>query len=125
MKVSPYKRFDDLKGKSVFISGGGSALLVAPAILFPAIFIGDLYYWMSSFGQNLDPYAPLSNSIEPFTPTILGEGVIGQFKTVAFADFGLLMALAASILILIGLFFQRRAYKPLVEAEEQEVGSKE
>jgi hypothetical protein len=60
--------------------------------------------------------AALSSSIEPFTPTILGEGVIGQFKTVAFADFGLLLACVASVLILIGLFLQRRAYKPLVDA---------
>jgi hypothetical protein len=105
---------------AVFIHSPWSALLALPAILLPAVFLIDLYYWLSNFGQNLDPNAALSSSIEPFTPTILGEGVIGQFKTVAFADFGLLMAVAASILILIGLFLQRRAYKPLVEAESEE-----
>jgi copper chaperone NosL len=110
---------------AVFIHSPWSALLALPAILLPAVFLIDLYYWLSNFGQNLDPNAALSSSIEPFTPTILGEGIIGQFKTVAFADFGLLMAVAASILILIGLFLQRRAYKPLVEAEEQEAGSRE
>ena len=110
---------------AVFIHSPWSALLALPAILLPAVFLIDLYYWLSNFGQNLDPNAALSSSIEPFTPTILGEGIIGQFKTVAFADFGLLIAVAASILILIGLFFQRRAYKPLVEAEEQEVGSRQ
>jgi hypothetical protein len=45
----------------------------------------------------------------------LGEGLIGQFRTVAYADFGLLMAAGASLLILIGLFLQRRAYKPLAD----------
>ena len=87
--------------------------------MLPPVFLGDLYFWLSNFGQNLDPNAALSNSIEPFTPTILGEGIIGQFKTVAYADFGLLLATAASILILVGLYLQRRAYKPLVEAKEK------
>jgi len=102
---------------AVFVHSPWSALLTLPAILLPVVFLGDLYFWLSNFGQNLDPNAALSSAIEPFTPTILGEGLIGQFRTVAFADFGLLMAFAASILILIGLFFQRRAYKPLVDAE--------
>ena len=100
---------------AIYIHSPWAALLSLPAILFPAIFLGDLYFWLNNFGQNLDPNAALSNAIEPFTPTILGEGLIGQFKTVAYADFGLLMASAASILILVGLFMQRRAYKPLVE----------
>lgn len=100
---------------AIFVHSPWSALLTMPAILLPAVFLADLYYWLNNFGQNLDPNAALSNAVKPFTPTILGEGVIGQFKTVAYADFGLLMACAASILILAGLYLQRRAYKPLVE----------
>jgi len=101
---------------AIFIHSPWAALLSLPAILLPVVFLGDLYFWLSNFGQNLDPNAALSNSIKPFTPTILGEGVIGQFKTVAYADIGLLLAGGASILILVGLYLQRRAYKPLVEA---------
>ena len=100
---------------AVFIHSPWSLLLSLPAVFLPVVFLGDLYFWLSNFGQNLDPKAALSNSIAPFTPTILGEGIIGQFKTVAYADIGLLLASAASILILVGLFLQRRAYKPLVE----------
>jgi copper chaperone NosL len=103
---------------AVFVHSPWSALLTLPAILLPVVFLGDLYFWLNNFGQNLDPNAALSSAIKPFTPTILGEGIIGQFRTVAFADFGLLMASAASVLILVGLFFQRRAYKPLVNAEQ-------
>ncbi len=98
---------------AVFIHSAWSALLSLPAIMLPAVFLGDLYFWLSNFGQNLDPNAALSNSIEPFTPTILGVGVIGQFRTIAYADFGLLLATAASLIILVGLYLQRRAYKPL------------
>jgi hypothetical protein len=101
---------------AIFIHSPWSVLLAIPAILLPVVFLADLYYWLNNFGQNLDPNAALSNAVKPFTPTILGEGVIGQFRTVAFADFGLLLACVASVLILIGLFLQRRAYKPLVDA---------
>jgi hypothetical protein len=100
---------------AIFIHSPWAALLSLPAILLPAVFLADLYFWLNNFGQNLDPNAALSNAVEPFTPTILGEGIIGQFRTVAYADVGLLIASAASILILVGLYLQRRAYKPLVE----------
>ncbi len=93
-----------------------AALLSLPAVLYPAFFLADMYFWLRTFGQNLDPTAALSNAIEPFTPPLLGEGFIGQFKTVASADKGLFLAILASVLIMIGLFFHRRAYKPLVDA---------
>ncbi len=100
---------------AIFVRSGWTILLALPAILFPPVFLIDLFYWLNKFGQGLDPKAPLSNSIPPFTPTILGEGIIGQFRTVGVADIGLLIASAAAILALLGLFLQRRAYKPLVE----------
>jgi len=75
-------------------------LLAVPAIVFPAVFLGDLAYWLNHYGQNLDPYAPLSSAIGPFTPTILGEGIIGQFRTVAYVSPGWIMAATASVLVL-------------------------
>jgi hypothetical protein len=102
---------------AVFIHSPWAALLSLPAVLLPPVFLADLFFWLNHFGQNLDPNAALSNSVDPFTPTILGEGFIGQFKTVAYADFGLLMAAGASLLILLGLYLQRRAYKPLVKVD--------
>ena len=94
-----------------------AAAAALPALLFPAGFLIDLYFWLNHFGQNLDPKAALSSSIEPFTPPVLGEGVVGQFRTVASADRGLLIACFASVLIFIGLVCHRRAYKPLVDAD--------
>lgn len=92
-----------------------AALLAAPAFSFPFVFLADLYYWMRDSGLNLDPKAPLSSSIKPFVPPILGEGLIGQFRTVASVQSGYLLALLASALIIVGLYLHRRAYKPLVE----------
>lgn len=102
-----------------FIHSRWAVLLVAPVMFFPGVFLLDLHLWMSHFGMNLDPEAPLSSSIEPFVPPILGTGVIGQFKTVATAGAGLWLACVASVILVLALFFHRRAYLPLVKARVQ------
>ncbi|NPV65896.1 MAG: cytochrome C [Anaerolineae bacterium] len=78
-------------------------LLVVPPLLFPIVFLADMAYWLNNFGQNLDPYAPFSSAIQPFTPPILGEGLVGQFRTIAALDTGWFLATAGSLLILAGL----------------------
>ncbi len=103
---------------AIFIHTKWAALLALPALLFPAIFLGDMYFWLRNFGLNLDPTAALSGAIEPFVPPVLGEGLVGQFKTIASPDSGLYLAFFASFLILVGLYFHRRAYKPLVDEME-------
>ncbi|MHC5001579.1 MAG: cytochrome C [Planctomycetota bacterium] len=104
---------------AVFIHNRWAALLALPALVFPACFLLDLYLWLRHFGQNLDPHAALSSSIKPFTPPVLGEGLVGQFRTVAVPDTGLILAIVASGVVLAGLFFHRRAYKPLVDARRR------
>ena len=108
-----------LVGAATFIHSRWAALFALPALLFPAGFLIDLHLWMKHFGMNLDPKAPLSSSIDPFVPPVLGEGLVGQFRTVAGPDIGLILAMLASLLILAGLWAHRRAYKPLVDAMEQ------
>ncbi len=88
---------------AAFRRGRWSWLLVVPPLLFPLVFLADMAYWLNDFGQNLDPYAPFSSAIQPFTPPILGEGVVGQFRTVAALDSGWILAAAGSLLILAGL----------------------
>lgn len=102
---------------AVYIHTKWAAILSLPALLFPAFFLGDMYYWMRNFGTNLDPKAPLSSSIKPFVPPILGEGIVGQFSTIAYPGPGLILATIASLLIAVGLVAHRRAYKPLVDAQ--------
>lgn len=105
---------------AVFIHTRYAALLALPAVLMPYLFLADMYYWMRNFGMNLDPTAPLSSAIEPFVPPILGEGVVGQFRTVAEFQSGIYMAFFAGFLIIAGLYYHRRAYKPLVDKMEAE-----
>lgn len=90
-----------------------AVLLAIPAVTFPIAFLADLYYWMRTFGLNLDPNAPLSAAVKPFIPTVLGEGGIGQFKTYAELGTGYWLAVACAALTLVGFYFHRRAYRPL------------
>lgn len=99
---------------AVYVHSPFALFLCIPAVLYPVFFLADLYFWMRTFGTNLNPHAPLSKAIKPFVPPILGEGKIAQFSTMATWEMGLYMSIAASILILVGLYFHRRAYKPLI-----------
>ncbi len=103
---------------AIFIHNRKAAILSLPALVFPLVFLADLSYWLRDFGTNLDPRAPLSSSIKPFVPPVLGEGKVGQFATVASPGPGLILAAVAALLVLAGLYFHRRAYKPLVESAE-------
>ena len=102
---------------AIFVHNRWAAFLSIPALLYPFIFLGDLQFWLARFGTNLDPKAPLSSSIEPFIPPVLGRGFVGQFSTVSTPGPGLVLAILASCLVAVGLYFHRRAYKPLVEAQ--------
>ncbi|HSE83451.1 MAG TPA: cytochrome C [Thermodesulfobacteriota bacterium] len=105
---------------AIYIHSPIALFFCIPALFYPLVFLGDLYFWLWNFGMNLDERAPLSGAIKPFVPPLLGEGVIGQFKTVATWQAGLYLSLLASILILAGLYFHRKAYKPLLEARLRE-----
>jgi hypothetical protein len=107
-----------LVGSAIFIHTKWAALLALPAILMPYLFLADMYFWMRNFGLNLDPTAPLSSAVKPFVPPIWGEGLVGQFRTIASFQIGLWLAFLAGFLIIAGLYYHRRAYKPLVDGNQ-------
>ena len=92
-----------------FIHSKWLAVLAIPAMLFPFIFLADMWVWLWYYGNHLDPTAALSSSIDPFTPAILGTGVVGQFSTTAVLQIGWYLALLASILTGVGLHYRRQA----------------
>ncbi|VAW42852.1 hypothetical protein MNBD_CHLOROFLEXI01-853 [hydrothermal vent metagenome] len=106
---------------AIFIRTKWVVLLTLPTILMPAMFLADLQYWMWNFGTHLDEAAPLSSSIEPFVPLVLGKGNIAQFETMGLPGTGLYLAFLASALVVVGLYFHRQIYKPLVEREQAAV----
>ncbi len=63
----------------------------------------------------------MGGAIEPFTLTLLGEGAIAQFRTISQLELGFWLAIASLLVVLIGLWFHRAAYKPVVEARKKVV----
>ena len=83
-----------------------SWLALMPGLLFPLGFIGDSFYWLYKFGNNLDPRAPIN--IKPFTPTILGRGTVGQFETIAVPGVGFYLALLGFVLVAVAWYIKRQ-----------------
>lgn len=92
-----------------------TALLALGVVMFPIVFAADLYFWLYKAGHDLDPTAALSNSIKPFTPAILGEGIVGQFSTTAYFGAGFWIAAAAAVLALLGIIGRVRGERPRVD----------
>ncbi len=107
---------------AAYIHTRWAVILVVPVVFFPVVFLLDLHLWMKHFGLNLDPHAPLSNAVKPFVPTAMGKGGIGQFVTIATPGAGLILASVASFVLILALFFHRRAYLPLIK-QQKSMGS--
>ncbi len=85
---------------SFWMRGKWRILARLPIVIYPIVFVVDLYAWLYYAGHSLYPYAPLSSSIKPFTPRILGVGTIGQFSTEASFMAGFTLAVIAAALVL-------------------------
>ena len=85
---------------SFWLRGRWRVLARGPLLIYPLVFVADLFAWLYYAGHSLDPQAPLSSSISEFTPKIVGRGTIGQFGTEARFDVGFYLALAAALLVL-------------------------
>lgn len=106
----------------VFVHNRWAALLALPALAFPAVFLADLALILYRYGHSIDPESALGGAVDPFTPPLFGAGTIGQFGTQARAEAGLILALAAAAVVLVGLWYHRRAYKPIVDARRRAGG---
>jgi hypothetical protein len=104
---------------AVFIHNQWAAVLAVPALGFPFIFLADLWFILYTYGHSIDPESALGGAIDPFTPPLFGEGLIGQFGTIARPELGLFLAIAAMLVVLAGLWFHRAAYKPIVDARRR------
>jgi hypothetical protein len=103
----------------VFVHNQWAGVLSLPVLGFPVVFIADLWWILYQYGHSIDPTSALGGAIDPFTPPILGVGKIGQFGTIASFEIGFYLAIAAVIVVLIGLWFHRAAYKPIVDARKR------
>lgn len=106
-----------LLGLASWVYDRRAALLTVPALAFPAGFAADLWTLLDRFGHSIDPHSALGGAVEPFTPTMVGHGAIGQFTTDAQFGVGFWFAVLASVLGAVGLWAHRRAFKPLADAQ--------
>lgn len=100
-----------------------ASLLALPAVMYPLVFLADLWYILYAYGHGIDPTSPLGGAIEPFTPPLFGRGQVGQFASVAHAELGFYLAALAAIVGLAGLWTHRVSYKPLHDARHAAVSS--
>ena len=83
-----------------------SKYLFLPALLFPVVFLGMVYFWMYRFGHELNPDAPVT--VSPFTPTLIGVGDIGNFHTVGLPGPGFYLILGAALAVAAAFLIRRR-----------------
>lgn len=81
-------------------------LIAVPALAFPIGFLADSFYWLYTFGHDLNPKAPLH--IAPFTPQMFGNGQIGQFETFARPAWGFWLAVVGVTFAIASTFFRSR-----------------
>lgn len=107
----------------VFVHNQWAGVLALPVLGFPIIFIADLWWILYRYGHSIDPTSALGGAIDPFTPPILGRGLVGQFGTIASFEIGFYLALAAVAFVLAGLWYHRAAYKPIVDARKKVISN--
>ena len=103
----------------VFIGNQWAGVLAIPVLAYPIVFLADLWLILYRYGHSIDPESALGSAIPPFTPPLLGQGSVGQFGTIASFQLGFYLVMAAVMVVLVGLWFHRRAYKPVVEAQQK------
>lgn len=87
-----------------------------PALAFPILFLADSFYWLYSFGHDLDPKAPLR--IGAFTPQMFGNGQIGQFETFASPGLGFWLAIMGVLCAVLGSFVRSKVCENCGHANE-------
>ena len=105
---------------AIFIHNRWAGLLSLPAILYPGIFMLDLFLWLRHFGLNLDPTAALSSSVDPFVPPLIGTRKIANFVTHGSVDTGFYLAVTCAVLVLVALVLHRRVYSRLAKETNSE-----
>lgn len=81
-------------------------ILAVLALIGGGLGIARMYYWLRTFGTNLDPRAPIE--VEPFVPPIIGGNTIANFQTWSNFSFGGYLLMGCLILIVVAALWKKR-----------------
>ena len=97
----------------VFVSRRWASWFALPALIFPIVFAGELYWWLRDSGLNLDPEVALYPNIEPFVPPIVGTETVKSVKTVSTFQLGFYLTILTTMLTVCALLFKRyKIFRP-------------
>lgn len=87
-------------------------MFVLPLVLFPLCALIDMYAWMWYAGHSLKKDAPMSMSVKPFTPVLIGYQRVANFDVNSGLGTGAYLQLAGSVLLagaaFVGWWLSRR-----------------
>lgn len=82
--------------------------LIGLFIIGGALGLWDMHRWLTSFGTELDPRAPIK--VPPFVPPILGKNILANFVTHSYFTTGGYLVGIAFLLLLVPLFVDSKKY---------------
>ncbi len=85
-------------------------------VYFSLYSLWSFYYRLHSYGHNLDPTAAIK--VEPFTPPLFGEQVVGNFTVYSYPDVASYLFIVYGLLLLAALVWAWRGYKRDLRASE-------
>jgi len=81
--------------------------LLVVFLYFGLFSFGLFYYRMYTYGHELDPTAPMT--IEPFTPTLVGQNQIANFVQYSYPHTGGVLMVLIPVLLLGAIWFSRKS----------------
>jgi len=78
-------------------------------VYFSLYSLWSFYYRLHSYGHNLDPTAAIK--VEPFTPPLFGEQVVGNFTVYSYPDVASYAFIVYGILLFAAIWWAWRAYR--------------
>ena len=79
-------------------------------VYFSLYSLWSFYYRLHSYGHNLDPTAAIK--VEPFTPPLFGEQVVGNFTVYSYPDIASYAFIIYGALLLAAILWSWYRYKP-------------
>jgi hypothetical protein len=80
-------------------------LLGAIPALLPAYFVLAYAAWLGWFGHNMHPWGAFT--LKPFMPTVFGDGMVAQFSTHSYPDWGFFPLVLMMVLLLVAVARRR------------------